>query len=67
MIKIVLPSSDVIKAINEAKEDQMFVSRFFHKYEVKLNRMSIEFEPREGYEFDPTDAFHLGWTLREYM
>ncbi|WP_286767149.1 MULTISPECIES: hypothetical protein [Sphingobacterium] len=67
MIKIVLPSSDVIAAINEAKEDHMFVSGFFEKYEVKLNRMSIEIEPREGFQYDPTDIFHLGWALREYM
>ncbi len=71
MIKVVLPSSDVIQAIKEAKEDQMFVSGFFHKYDVKLNRMSIEIEPREGFSSDPTniytDIFHLGWALREYM
>ncbi|WP_336834091.1 hypothetical protein [Sphingobacterium siyangense] len=67
MIKIVLPSCDVIKAINEAKEDQMFVSGFFLKYEVKLNKASIEIEPRKGFKYDPTDIFHLGWALREYM
>lgn len=71
MIKIVLPSSDVIKAINEAKEDHMFVSGFFLKYDVKLNRISIEIEPREGFSSDPTDiyrdVFNLGYALREYM
>lgn len=71
MIKIVLPSSDVIKVINEAKEDHMFVSGFFLKYVVKLNRISIEIEPREGFSSDPTDiyrdVFNLGYALREYM
>ena len=67
MIKIVLPSSDVIGAINEAKEDHMFVSGFFLKYNVKLNKTSIEIEPREGFNYDPTDIFHLGWALREYL
>ncbi|MGJ1327642.1 hypothetical protein [Sphingobacterium multivorum] len=67
MIKIVLPSNDVIEAINEAKEDQMFVSGFFIKYNVKFNKSSIEIEPRQGFKYDPTDIFHLGWALREYM
>lgn len=66
MIKIVLPSTDTIKAMNEAKEDHMFVSGFFLKYVVRLNKISIEIEPREGFEYDPTDIFHLGWALREY-
>lgn len=66
MIKIVLPSTDTIKAIHKAKEDHMFVSDFFLKYVVKFNKISIEIEPREGFDYDPTDIFHLGWALREY-
>ncbi|MGJ1328462.1 hypothetical protein [Sphingobacterium multivorum] len=67
MIKIVLPSSDVIKAINEAKQDHMFVVGFFLKYDVKFNKISIEIEPKEGFKYDPTNIFHLGYALREYM
>jgi len=71
VIKIVLPSSDVIKAIIVARKDQMFVSGFFLKYEVKLNKASIEIEPRDGFNYNLTDilrdVFNLGWAVKEYM
>ncbi|TWI22211.1 hypothetical protein [Sphingobacterium siyangense] len=67
MIKIILPSSDVIEAINKAKEDHLFVTGFFIKYNVKFNESSIEIEPKEGFEYNLRDVFHLGWAAREYM
>lgn len=67
-IKIVLPSHDAVKALIRAKEDLdcTFIFGFFLKYEVKINKISIDVEPKEGFEFNPTDIFHLAWYVKEY-
>jgi hypothetical protein len=67
MITITLPSSDVIQAMLEAKKDCTFVQGFFHKYHVKIKKLSIEIEAKDGYVFDPTDTFHLAWYTKEYV
>ncbi|HCU46176.1 MAG TPA: hypothetical protein DF610_16200 [Sphingobacterium sp.] len=66
-MKITLPSSDVIEAIKEAKKDCMAVKGFFLTYDVKFNELSIDVEPKEGYDFDPTDVFQLAWYVKEYV
>jgi hypothetical protein len=68
MIKISLPSSDVSKAIMEAKEDStcMAIQGFFLKYDIKFNRLNIEITPKSG-KFDPSDVFQLAWYVKEYM
>ncbi|MEN5085684.1 hypothetical protein ABE426_04340 [Sphingobacterium faecium] len=66
-MKITLPSSDVLKAIQEAKEDCMAVKGFFLTYDVKFTELSMEIAPKEGRQFDPTDIFHLAWYVKEYM
>ncbi|AZA99214.1 hypothetical protein EG359_06165 [Chryseobacterium joostei] len=66
MIKITLPSSDAIKAINDAKEDCLQPIGFFIKYKVTFNKLTMEIEPNAGFEYDPSDIFHLAWYAREY-
>lgn len=69
MIKIVLPGSDAIQAFIKAKEDLdcTFIVGFFYKYEVDINMQSIEIKAKEGFEFNPTDIFHLAWYVKEYI
>ncbi len=62
MIKITLPCSDAIKAINDAKEDCLQPIG----YKVTFNKLTMEIEPNEGFEYDPSDIFHLAWYAREY-
>jgi len=64
-MKVILPKSEVGKTIINYKDANLFISGFFIKYKVTINDMSIEFEPNPGFEFDPTDLFHLGWAARE--
>lgn len=66
-MKITLPSSDVIKAIQEAKEDCMAVKGFFLTYDVKFNELSMEISPKKGHDIDPTDIFHIAWYVKEYI
>jgi len=66
-MKITLPSSDVVRAIHEAKEDCMAVKGFFLTYDVKFNELSIEVTPKKGYNIDPTDIFQLAWYVKEYL
>lgn len=66
-MKITLPSSDVIKAIQEAKEDCMAIKGFFLRYDVKFNELSMKITPKKGHDIDPTDIFHLAWYVKEYM
>lgn len=67
MIKITLPSSEVSKILLEAKKDCNVVTGFFCKYNVKINRLTIEIDPKDVGEVDPTDIFHLAWYLKEYV
>lgn len=66
-MKITLPSSEAVKAIQEAKKDCMAVKGFFLTYDVEFNELSIEFKPKEGYAFNPTDVFYLAWYVKEYV
>ncbi len=69
IINITLPSNGAIKALLKAKEDLdcTFIYGFFLKYNVKINQLSIEIEPKEGYKYNPSDIFHLAWYIKEYM
>ncbi|MCQ9634204.1 hypothetical protein MP477_04460 [Chryseobacterium sp. WG23] len=68
-MKIQLPGSDAIKALIRAKEDNdcIFITGFFYKYDVKINDLSIDIEPKENFEYNPTDIFHLAWYVKEYI
>lgn len=69
IIKITLSSNKAIDALLKAKEDLdcTFIFGFFLKYNVKINKLSIEIEPKEGFEYNPSDIFHLAWYTKEYM
>lgn len=69
MIKITLPSYEAVKALIRAKEDSdcTFIFGFFLKYDVTINKLSIEVTPKEGFIFNPSDIFHLAWYVKEYM
>jgi len=64
-MRIVLPSAEVCQAIQEAREYSIEVQGFFLKYHVKINEISIDFEPREGFTFSPSDIFALAWYVKE--
>ncbi|MEN5434079.1 hypothetical protein ABE545_10590 [Sphingobacterium faecium] len=66
-MKIVLPFAEVCQAIQEAKQYSIEVQGFFLKYNVKINEISIDFEPREGFKFNPSDVFALAWYVKECM
>ncbi|KXH84943.1 hypothetical protein [Chryseobacterium kwangjuense] len=62
-MKIALPGSDAIEALIRVKEDNdcIFITGFFYKYDVKINDLSIDIEPKENFEYNPKDIFHLAW------
>lgn len=67
-MKITLPSASVSKTIQAAKEsDNIEILGFFLKYDVIINETSIEFEPREGFTFNPSDVFALAWYVKEFI
>lgn len=66
-MKVIIPKSEVGDTLIRFKDANLFIKGFFIKYKVTINDISIEFEPNQGYEFDPTDLFHLGWAARECM
>ncbi|REC61854.1 hypothetical protein DRF65_14065 [Chryseobacterium pennae] len=67
MIKVELPGSKIVEAIIEAEEYYLQVQGFFIKYDVVFDKVCMKIEPKEGFEFDPTDIFHLAWYVKDHM